>query len=242
MLQCSKIVFQSSVAVFQSSVAVFQSSVAVFQSSVAVLQSSVAVLQSSVAVLQSSVAVLQVVLQCCKVSKANKVFWRKALAELKILDPEQFQALEEMYSEDLNELLKHAKETLQEDLYIEQAKELRKKKEALMYWLSVFDNIISCQQSLYFLPHYWLSVMFSIKWVDEFLITCNLFDYKYIRWFISEFGRTSECLRGYTGVTREVHRTWSDFLNIANFRNKLSWKWYTPCCCSWELPNSNLRT
>ena len=64
------------------------------------------------------------------VPKSTFYKW-KALAELKILDSEQFRALEKMYSEDSNGLLKHAKETLQEDLYVEQAKELRKKKELL---------------------------------------------------------------------------------------------------------------
>ena len=74
--------------------------------------------------------IIAVMLKANGVPKSTFYKW-KALAELKILDPLQFRALEEMYSEDSNELLRHVKETLQKDLYVEQAKELRKKKELL---------------------------------------------------------------------------------------------------------------
>ena len=74
--------------------------------------------------------IIAVALKANGVPKSTFYKW-KALAELKILDPLQFRALEEMYSEDSNGLLKHVKETLQEDLYVEQAKELRKKKKLL---------------------------------------------------------------------------------------------------------------
>ena len=73
-----------------------------------------------------------------------------------------------MYSKDSNELLKHVKETLQEYLYMEQAKELRKKKGLLKHW---FIDCFLLLSVMTLWPVLWpviIAVIFSIIWDDEF--------------------------------------------------------------------------